>query len=90
MSDLPKRGIVAGKAVEDGVLIVCDCGTETHVVTVNENRDPTPMEFAVTCDGCGTSHWMKIVPQHDFERNPKSRLAEPPCVVCEVYERFHE
>ena len=62
------RSIVAAKAVDDGFLAVCDCGVETHVITVNKARDPTPMEFAFTCDGCGTSHWFTIKPrwpEHD-------------------------
>ncbi len=49
--------------------MVCDCGTATVVTTVREDADgrlvptlPTDaMEFAVTCDGCGTPHWMKFI-----------------------------
>lgn len=56
--------LVAGKAVEDGFLAVCDCGTETHVVTVLTDADgrpiPTPLEQAFTCDGCSTAHWFTI------------------------------
>lgn len=59
-----ERHIIAGKGVDDGVLLVCSCGTETHVVTVKYEDDgtaiPTPMEQAYTCEGCGTSHWFQI------------------------------
>jgi hypothetical protein len=52
------------KAVDDGVLLVCDCGTETHVVTLrrddNGNLIPTELEQAFTCAGCGTIHWFTI------------------------------
>jgi hypothetical protein len=59
--------VVAVKVVEDGFLSVCDCGIETHVVTVAEDRRPTPLEFAYTCDGCGESHWFTIQPYADLE-----------------------
>lgn len=61
---MARARVVAGKAVEDGVLLVCSCGHETHVVTVQHDADgvpiPTPMEQAFTCEGCGTSHWFTL------------------------------
>lgn len=60
----PLEHVVAGKAVEDGVLLVCSCGHETHVVTVQHDERgqpiPTALEQAFTCDGCGTHHWFTI------------------------------
>lgn len=58
--------VIAGKPVDDGVLLVCSCGHETHVVTVQYDAEgkpiPTPMEQAFTCEGCGTHHWFTIRP----------------------------
>lgn len=62
----PTPSIVAGKPVKDGVLLVCECGTETHLVTVRRDATgaliPTWREAAFTCEGCGTSHWFTIEP----------------------------
>jgi hypothetical protein len=56
--------VIAGKAVEDGVLLVCTCGHETHLVTLQRDDEgnliPTPLEQAYTCQGCGTSHWLTL------------------------------
>lgn len=65
-AERPPPSIVAGKAVEDGVLLVCECGHETHLVTVRRDESgaliPTWMEAAFTCEGCGTTHWFTIEP----------------------------
>lgn len=60
-----RRSLVAIERADDGFVMICDCGSATHVVTVDERRTPTPMEFAVTCDGCGTSHWFQLKAETD-------------------------
>ena len=65
--------VIAAKAVADGVLLVCSCGVETHVVTVRREAGelvPTPMEQAFTCEGCGTPHWFRIEPPQSARSQP--------------------
>lgn len=56
------RGLVTAWATERGFGFLCDCGMETLVDTIGDGQTPTPMEFAVTCDGCESSYWFTIQP----------------------------
>jgi hypothetical protein len=68
------RGIVGLWPTEDGFGFTCDCGTTTLVTigfydeqgTPLDARSPgsavAPQETCVTCDGCGSGHWVTITP----------------------------
>jgi hypothetical protein len=72
------RSLVAIESAEDGFVALCDCGTSTHVVTIVKDAAgewiPTPMEFAFTCDGCLSSHWVVLLAM-DAEADEARRLA---------------
>lgn len=38
----------------------CDCATTTAVTVADLAEKSATLEFAFTCDGCGTAHWMTI------------------------------
>src|SRR5262249_35809723 len=58
---------------EDGVPTLhftCDCGTLTHVVVSNLPSMVAAggLQFAYTCNGCASSHWLTLTPaQHNVE-----------------------
>lgn len=59
----PGRSLVyvrpAGTADGPGLELGCDCGTVTALYLDPE----TPaMDVAVTCDGCGSPHWLAVQP----------------------------
>lgn len=58
----PRRTLVhASLQVVDGqpvMTMICDCGTVTEVTL--DGGPGTGGEFAVTCDGCSTSHWFSL------------------------------
>ena len=43
---------------EDGLILqcLCDCATVTQITV----QTGAGQEFAYTCDGCATSHWLTI------------------------------
>lgn len=57
------RGVdLLGVHVEDGepvLTLLCDCATIT-AVTVAGAASVGSAEFAYTCDGCESSHWVKV------------------------------
>jgi hypothetical protein len=67
-SGLPGRGLCYARPVlHDGnpaIEALCDCATRMIL-----RLDPSflagldaPREFAFTCDGCGSAHWLTIYP----------------------------
>lgn len=63
---LPGRGLLYARPAQTpdgpGIELGCDCGTVTAVYLDPE----TPaMDIAVTCEGCGTSHWLAVLPPAD-------------------------
>ena len=38
----------------------CDCGSLTAITLQDLAEEFATLEFAFTCDGCGTAHWMTI------------------------------
>jgi len=60
----PRRGLICANPVPaengGGMLLVCDCGTATHLVIDWEPGAAGKHEIAVTCDGCGTPHWVTV------------------------------
>ncbi len=51
----------------EGFGLACQCGQIIHVeVEVRGEIDPDRLtQFAVTCDACGSSHWVTPVPVDD-------------------------
>lgn len=43
------------------LMCVCDCGEACAVTVVLDRDNPEDAEFAITCDGCLSVHWMRIV-----------------------------
>ncbi len=63
----PPRSIISIEEVDPedggGVLILCDCGTATHLVLEwPEGAVPAEQELAFTCGGCHSVNWCKIGP----------------------------
>ncbi len=66
------RGTEAVWPTEDGFALLCDCGTTTRVHVSYVGPDGTSLpppdgrvamqEQAVTCDGCGSAHWLTFSP----------------------------
>lgn len=57
-------GVIFDEITNDPVFkMQCDCGTLTELqardLSLPEN-DGDALEFAYTCDGCVSSHWMTI------------------------------
>lgn len=70
------RGTVAIWRAEDGFVMLCDCGATTHVHVSFTGPDGTSLpppdgtvtvqEAAITCDSCGSAHWLTISPDGAF------------------------
>jgi hypothetical protein len=67
------RGIESVWRIDDGFAVLCDCATTTEVHVQFKCEDGTisgsppcgtvaPQEIAITCDGCGSTHWLTITP----------------------------
>jgi hypothetical protein len=64
------RGTEALWTIADGFAFLCDCGATTHVHVSFVGPDgaslPPPQgqitlpEQAITCDGCGSAHWLTL------------------------------
>lgn len=59
---MPGRSLVEFSAAtnEEGELMLscfCDCGATTTVVLAGP---PPKTDFAFTCEGCGSVHWMAV------------------------------
>lgn len=48
---------------------LCDCSTVVDVVVADlaERSGTDVLEFAFTCDGCESSHWLTVERQHSGE-----------------------
>lgn len=44
----------------DWLQLICDCGSATEIDVTDQL--PRGEQFAVSCSGCGTSHWLDPVP----------------------------
>lgn len=69
------RGTEAVWPSEGGFTLMCDCGTITQVVVqLGEPAAAAPdgppriahQELAVTCDGCGSAHWLTLTPSGEL------------------------
>lgn len=72
MNDLPRHvsayrgvdctGVTIGPDGSPVFAFTCDCGSavDLHVEDLADPRAAPTLEFAFTCDGCGTAHWMTI------------------------------
>jgi hypothetical protein len=58
------RGTEAVWQIKGGIALLCDCGTVTNVgfemPPGSEHAAVADQEVAVTCDTCGSAHWLTI------------------------------
>lgn len=52
-------GVGADEHGSPVLTMVCDCATVTELVVPGAQSAGTS-EFAYTCDGCESSHWLKV------------------------------
>lgn len=62
----PPRSLIGVEAVPaeqgGGLLLMCDCGTTTHLIVEGAEDLPESRDIAVTCDGCKSVTWMTVGP----------------------------
>ena len=60
----PPRGIIRLEQCPDegcdALIIGCDCATTTHLEIGFGGKPADGHEFAVTCDGCKSVHWLTL------------------------------
>jgi hypothetical protein len=58
---LESASFAVNSAGEPALTLLCDCGTVTEVVVAGvQEIHGAVQEFAYTCDGCQTSHWITV------------------------------
>lgn len=59
---VPETPTRAAWVTPEGYLgLACRCGEQILAEVTADSPPPEHAEFAVTCDGCGASHWAELV-----------------------------